>query len=231
MEPGTVTKATAVSMAFFLISSCNPQDPSALSENQKALAEAMAKNINLAEELAQLKIQLEEAQAKASQSEAVKMPSRAEVEKMLDLEGSKLKETAREQSPGSEVVSFGTWDLNIPSFERPFSCKAKLVLKGPNNSSQTLYWVGSANIKGEWTFTQTENLEPERIAQVIEEPKALSRADAGTGRNDPGEDRDPTIEPDGQKRDNGSPPPPAQEKPTPRYDIPLDKPVMGPGAR
>jgi len=230
MDLSTITKATAISIAFSLVSSCNPQDPSALSETQKALAEAMAKNINLAEELAQLKTELEEAKAKASQSEAVKMPSRAEVEKMLDLEGSKLKETARDQSPGSEVVSFGTWDLNIPSFERPFSCKAKLVLKDSSNLSKTLYWVGSANIKGEWTFTQAENLEPERLAQVIEEPKAPSRADAGTGRrNGPGEDRDSTIEPDGQKHGNG--PPPAQEKPTPEYDIPLDKPVMGPGAR
>lgn len=229
MNPGIVTKASAVSMAFLLISSCNPQDPSALSENQKALAEAMAKNINLAEELAELKIELEE--AKASQSEAVKMPSRAEVEKMLDLEGSKLKETAREQSPGSEVVSFGTWDLNVPSFERPFSCKAKLVLKSTDKLPQTLYWVGSANLKGEWTFTKAENLEPEKSIQILEGPKVPDKDDDDTGWIGPGEGREPVMEPEGRKQRKDPQPPPVQEKPKPKYDIPLDKPVMGPGAR
>ena len=207
-------------------------------EGQKALAEALAKNSRLAEEIAnlkgaldtevsRLKAELDEAKAKVKQSEAVKMPSVSEIERSLDLEGSKLKEAARQQVQGATVESFSTADLTIPSFERPFSCKAKAVLKEVNGTRRTLYWTGSANLKGEWKFAKSDNWEPKPVA--VEPPKVAAGDSSRVSLSDP--------EPPGAK-DNPAPPqpvkptpPPVREKPKPAYDIPLDRPVMGPGAR
>lgn len=233
--------ASATGMACLLLSSCNSEDPSAIREGQKDLAEALAKNSRLEEQIAdlkadrekevpQLKAELEAAKLKISKTEAVKMPTAAEIEKTLDLEGSKLKEEARQQVQGATVVAFSTADLTIPSFERPFSCKAKVVLKETNGSLRTLYWTGSANIKGEWKFTKSDNWEPKPVAS--EPPKVAvgdsSRVSLSDPEN-PGVKDSPVVPPTPAKPT----PPPVREKPKPKveYDIPLDRPVMGPGAR
>ncbi len=215
MKLAPVSLATLAALACLLSVSCNSADPSALSEGQKALAEAMAKNMRLEEEIAGLKTELEDARTKTSQVEAVKMPTIAEIESKLDLEGAKLKDDARQQFPKAKVESFGTWDLNIPSFDRPFSCKAKVVIKESSGSLRTLYWTGSANMKGEWIFETAENLEPKKA-----EPAVVEVA--------PPPVESPAVAPAAPKP---PPPPPVREKPKPKYDIQLDNPVMGPGAR
>ena len=218
MKLASVSVTTAAVLACLWSASCNSADPSAISEGQKALAEAMAKNIRLEEEITGLKAELEDTRAKTSQIEAVKMPTTAEIESKLDLEGAKLKDEARQQFPNAKVESFGTWDLNIPSFERPFSCKAKVVLKEASGSLQTLYWTGSANMKGEWTFAKTGNLEPKK-----EEP--------AVGQVAPPKIETPAVALEPPKPPKPPAPPPVREKPKPKYDIQLDNPVMGPGAR
>jgi hypothetical protein len=217
MKLAPVSLATLAATACLLSVSCNSADPSAISEGQKALAEAMAKNIRLEEEIAGLRTELEEARTKTTQVEAVKMPTISEIESKLDLEGAKLKDDARQQFPKAKVESFGTWDLNIPSFDRPFSCKAKVVIKESSGSHRTLYWTGSANMKGEWIFETAENLEPKKaepaVVQVAPPPVESPPVES------------PAVAPVAPK------PPPVREKPKPRYDIQLDNPVMGPGAR
>lgn len=180
----------------------------------------MAKNIRLEEEITGLKTELDEAHAKTREIEAVnvKMPTTAEIESKLDLEGAKLKDDARQQFPKAKVESFGTWDLNIPSFERPFSCKAKVVIKEAGGSLKTLYWTGSANMKGEWTFAKAENLEPKK-----EEPVVVQVA--------PPKIETPAVVPEPPKPPAQPKPPPVREKPKPKYDIELNNPVMGPGSR
>ena len=63
MKPAIFASATAASLVCCAILSCNTADPSAISEGQKALAEAMAKNLRLEEEIAGLKAELQEAKA------------------------------------------------------------------------------------------------------------------------------------------------------------------------
>ncbi|MEI6653858.1 MAG: hypothetical protein WCP45_03755 [Verrucomicrobiota bacterium] len=233
--------ACAIGMVCLLLPSCNSEDPSAMREGQKTLAEALAKNSRLEAEIAnlkaeldkevpRLKAELDEAKSKIKSSEPVKMPGVSEIERSLDLEGSKLKEEARQQVQGATVESFSTADLTIPSFERPFSCKAKAVLKEANGTRRTLYWTGSANLKGEWKFTKSDNWEPKPVA--VEPPKVAAGDSSRVSLSDP--------EPPGGAKDNPAPipqpvrPPPVKpppEKPKPAYDIPLDRPVMGPGSR
>ena len=220
----------AVGLFCPIVSSCNPDDPSALSENQKTLDVAIAKNKGLENELAGLKAELAEAKSTISQSKAVEMPTAAEIESKLDLESTKLKEEARRQIPNSKVESFGTWDLDIPSFDRPFSCKAKVVLKQASGEIQTLYWTGSANMNGEWSFSRAKNLETKQASLVSKDDPAESK---------PSEFEPPVLRKavadeqvkGGNENGRDKPTPPAVEKSKPKYDIPLDNPVLGPGTR
>jgi hypothetical protein len=200
--------------------SCNPEDPSAQREAQKLVAEAAAKNARLEEELAGMKAELEAANAKIMESEAQKMPTVSEIEGKLDAASSKLKDAARKQSPGATVESFGTWDLVIPSFERPFSCKVKAVIREANGLQRTVYWTGSADIKGEWTFASAENLEP----KAVPPPVTSNQGEAGDEGFEPPILR--PVDPGAARK-----PAPPKEKPKPKYDIPLDEPVMGPNSR
>jgi hypothetical protein len=222
MRTRTRVRLFAITFPALALLSCKTEDPSALGENQKALAEAVALNMRMEEEIASLRAELEEAKSKASVVEELKMPTLTEIESSLDLEGSRLKEKARQDFPDAKVESYKTWDLNIPSFEKPFSCKASMVISEPSGKIRTLYWLGTADIKGNWTFTPTENLEPAKPATAKPD-----EAEKNNGRKydiDPDNDP-PVLEPEKPTR----PEPPA--KPKPKYDIPLDNPVMGPGAR
>lgn len=247
MKLASISVATAVGLSCWWIPACNSADPSAISEGQKALAEAMAKNIRLNEEIAELKASLdkakadlEEAQAKSVQAEPPKLPSTAEVEAKLDQEIAKLKDEARQKYPGAKVESLGTgaWDLTSPS-DSPFTCKAKVVVKEANGTRQTLYWTGSANLKGEWQFKTAENLEPQPA-----EPPAVAKGAGDARKGDQaGDFEPPTLTPakdgeptnrtarDGPRQPARPQPPAAPEKPKPKYDINFDNPVMGPGSR
>ena len=258
MKLASISVATAIGLSCGLIPSCNPTDTSAILESRKALDEAMAKNIRLNEEISALKVQIEEAKSdldkaktegeaslvKTSQPEELKMPSVAEVEgAMLDQEIGKLKEQAKQQFPGAKVESLGTgaWDVISPS-DSPFSCKAKVALKEENGTRRTLYWTGSANLKGEWKFKVADNLE----TKPPDAPTAVVKSDVGTGSKKPEAPSDfvpPTLKvagdgesakrntKDAPKQPTRPKPPAAPEKPKQKFDINFDNPVMGPGSR
>jgi hypothetical protein len=254
MKPRYSIIASVIGLLLVVLPSCNPEDPSAVREGQKLMAETLAKNAKLEEEIVSLKAELEnggtkqkaesdqdvlklkadleeakarleDARASLTKSESVKMPSAAEIEKKLDLEGSKLKEEARQQYKGATVVGFSTADLIIPSFERPFSCKAKVTLREPSGTQRTLYWTGTASMKGEWTFTKSDSWES----------KAASADPVNTAANTTPSPEPPQVKPTPPVRPDPPPvrpePPQIKEKPKPKYDIQLDNPVMGPGAR
>lgn len=257
MKLASISAATAVGLSCLVISSCNSADPSAISESQKALAEAMAKNIRLSEEIAALKAENEEAkadlekaksdrdaaQAKPAKVEEPKMPSPSEIEGKLDQEVAKLKEEAKQKYPGAKVESLGTgtWDVTGPT-DSPFTCKAKVALKEANGTRRTLYWTGSASLKGDWKFKQAENLDAKQP-----DPQEVAKTDPATTppkADDPGEFVPPTLkvakdgEPVSRNTTKDTPrqptkpqPPPQPEKPKPKYDINFDNPVMGPGSR
>jgi hypothetical protein len=247
MKPRYSVIVSAIGLVLVLLPSCNPEDPSAVREGQKIMAETLAKNARLEEEIVslkaeiekggpklkaesdqdvlKLKAELEEAKARITQSEAVKRPSDAEIEKKLELEGLKLKEEVRQLHPEATEVGFITADLTIPSFERPFRCKAKVVFKEAGGTLNTLYWTGSANIKGEWQFAKADHWEP----------KVDKKPDADTGFKPP----TLTIVKDGDKRGLKDQPkqpdrtqqPDAPAQPKPKYDIDMKIPVMGPGSK
>ncbi len=222
MKALTRVRLFAITFPALALVSCKTEDPSALGESQKALAEVVAQKMRMEEEIASLRAELDEARSKASVAEELKMPTLAEIESSLDQEGSRLKEKARMEYPNAKVESYKTWDLDIPSFERPFSCKASMVVRDPDGKTRTLYWLGTADIKGNWTFTPAENLEPAK--PVAAKPDESEKNNGRKYDIDPENDR-PVLEPEKPIR----PEPPA--KPKPKYDIPLDNPVMGPGAR
>ena len=98
MKPAIFASATAASLVCCAILSCNTADPSAISEGQKALAEAMAKNQRLEEEIAGLKAELQEAKAalsKPSAPAAVPMPNFTEITSKLEKATAKLDEAAK----------------------------------------------------------------------------------------------------------------------------------------
>ena len=98
MKPAIFASATAASLVCCAILSCNTADPSAISEGQKALAEAMAKNLRLEEEIAGLKAELQEAKAtpkKSSEPAAVQMPNFTEITNKLEKATAKLDEAAK----------------------------------------------------------------------------------------------------------------------------------------
>jgi hypothetical protein len=218
-----------VTISSLALVSCKTEDPSALGESQKALAEAVAKNMRMEEEIAALRSELEEAKSKVGVASELQMPTRSQIEKGLDKQGALLKEKARQDYPNGTVESYKTWDLNIPSFETPYSCKVALVVREPSGKSHTLYWTGSADIKGNWSFTSAANLEPAN-------PVASKQAEPQRGPNreydiDP-ENDPPLIEPGPNiNTPSRSEPPAPPANPKPKYDIPLDRPVMGPGSR
>lgn len=82
-----ISVTTTIGLLCFAISSCNPADPSVISEAQKALAEASAKNIRLTDEVAALKTELKEAQAKTEQAEEQAKTKPVEIPKMPDITG------------------------------------------------------------------------------------------------------------------------------------------------
>lgn len=216
------------SAAFLTLLSCNTEDPSAAGETQRNLAAALAKNSSLEKEVASLTELLQQAQQSVAEAESMKMPTRAEIEKSLAIEGTKLQQVARDLHPDSKVEGFGTFDLNIPSFEPPFSCKAKVQLRDPSGKAKTLYWIGNATMKGEWKFEQAENLEP---TPVVKEIPANVAAPA------PVHDipmTDPLIPGKGASQPDAPSSQPKQaepEKPKVKYDIPLDNPVLKPKGR
>ena len=263
MKFAPISLVTAVGLSCLSVSSCNPADPSAIQEGQKVLAETMAKNMRLNDEIAALKSQLEQAKADAEKAktdrdaalakpakvEETKLPSATEVEARLDQEVAKLKDEARLKNPGSKVEGLSTWDVTNPG-DNPYSCKAKVSLTDAQGARQTLYWTGSANLKGEWKFKQAGNLEakpaeppaaqpteppPPKTVAKKEEPKEVKKPDADTGFKPP----TLTIVKDGDKRGlkdqpkppDRSPQPDAPEKPKQKYDIDLKNPVMGPGSK
>ncbi|MCW1914780.1 hypothetical protein OJ996_14430 [Luteolibacter sp. GHJ8] len=200
------TALPALGLLCLAAVSCNPEDPSAQREAQKLVAEAAAKNARLEDEVASLKAELATANSKISEAEAVKMPGVSEIEGKLDAALSKLRESARKSHPSATVEGVTTWDVVIPSPEKLFTCKAKALVREPNGLLKTVYWTGSADIKGEWTFTSAVDLEPK-----AQPPPVASTQDPS----------DPAPEPPPK-------PAPPKEKPKPQYDIPLDRPVMGP---
>ena len=101
------------SAAFLTLLSCNTEDPSAAGETQRNLAAALAKNSSLEKEVASLTELLQQAQQSVAEAESMKMPTRAEIEKSLAIEGTKLQQVARDLHPDSKVEGFGTFDLNI----------------------------------------------------------------------------------------------------------------------
>lgn len=218
------TKSLALPAVFLAILSCETHDPSALGELQRDLAEAVAKNTRLEEEISSLTDQLEEAKRQpVAEPEKVELPSRQEIEQSLAIEGTKLQQAARDLHPSAQVEGFSTFDLNIPSFETPFSCKAKVVLREPSGVAKTLYWVGKANMKGEWTFEKAENLEPDPV---------VSNQGTRQPNNDTKVDIPLTAPLDIPNNTPAPPAPPAPpKKPEPKYDIPLDNPVMKPRGR
>ena len=274
MKIASLSLVTAVGLACLAALSCNPADPSAIQEGQKALAETMAKNMRLNDEIAALKTQLDQAKtevekanadrdaalAKPAKAQETKMPTAAEVEAKLDVEVAKLKDEARQKNPGAKVEGLSTWDVTSPG-ETPYSCKAKVALTNANGTRQTLYWTGSANLKGDWIFKQAENLEtkqpetataaatgtapppepPKTVAKKDEpkepppEPKETKKPDADNGFKPPVL----TIVKDGDKRGLKDQPkqpdrpqqPDTPEKPKQKFDIDLKKPVMGPGSK
>ena len=265
MKFAPISFVTAVGLSLLFVPSCNPADPSAIQESQKALAEAMAKNMRLNEEMAALKSQMEQAKAevekaksdldaalaKPAKAEESKFPSAAEVESKRDQEVAKLKDEARQKNPGAKVEGFGTWDVTSPG-DTPYSCKAKVALTDAKGAHLTLYWIGSANLKGEWTFKPADNLEakaaeppavqppaqptePPKVVAKKEEPKVDKKPDADGGFKPP----TLTIAKDGDNRslkDQTRQPkqpeqPTAPEKPKQKFDIDLKNPVMGPGSK
>jgi len=205
MRTKRVVTYFALSTAFILACvSCNTEDPSAAGELQRDLAEALAKNLRLQEDVASLTQQLDAEKQSGAEAESMKMPTSAEIEQGLAIEGTKLKEEARKLHPNATVKSYTTLDLVIPSFETPFSCKVKVELLEPSGESKTVYWTGKATMKGEWKFEKAANLE--RTDTKPDIPLV-----------------DPVIEPRKQA--------PAPEKPEIKYDIPLKDPVLGPGSR
>lgn len=212
--------------ALLTLFSCNTDDPSAAGELQRNLAAALAKNSNLEKEVASLTEQLQQAQQSGAEAESMKMPTRAEIEKSLAIEGTKLQQIARDLHPDSKVEGFGTFDLNIPSFETPFSCKAKVQLRNPSGQAKTLYWIGNATIKGEWKFEQAENLEPAPVVKEVPAPTPAPVHDI------------PMTDPLIPGKGTSQPAPPSSqpkqaepEKPKVKYDIPLDNPVLKPRGR
>jgi len=256
---------TAVGLSCLCVPSCNPADPSAIQESQKALAETMAKNMRLNDEITALKNQVEQAKAEVEKAksdrdtavakpatvEEAKMPSAAEVETKLDQEVAKLKDEARQKNPGSKVEGLSTWDVTNPG-DNPYSCKAKVSLTDSKGSRQTLYWTGSANLKGEWKFKQAENLEakqaepltaqpppvqapePPKVAKK-DEPKEVKKPAADDGFKPPtltiAKDGDTRSLKDQTRQPKQPEQPTSAEKPKQKFDINLDKPVMGPGSK
>ena len=272
MKFAPVPLVTALGLWCLVEPSCNPADPSAIQENQKALAETMAKNMRLNDEIAALKSQLEQAKtdvekaktdvekakgdrdmalAKPAKAEEPKMPSAAEVEARLDQEVAKLKDEARQKNPGAKVEGLSTWDVTNPG-DNPYSCKAKVSLTDSKGSRQTLYWTGSANLKGEWKFKQAENLEakqaepltaqpppvqapePPKVAKK-DEPKEVKKPAADDGFKPPtltiAKDGDTRSLKDQTRQPKQPEQPTSAEKPKQKFDINLDKPVMGPGSK
>lgn len=218
--------------AILSLNSCKTEDPSAAGEIQRDLAQAIAKSKELEEEVASLTEQLELAQKSSAKAETMKMPTRAEIEQSLAIEGTKLQQVARDLYPDSKVASFGTFDLDIPSFEAPFSCKAKVQMLDPSGVLKTLYWTGNANMKGEWKFEKAENLEPQlptNDTPPVEQPdqKIVDNPDYDIPLTDP-------IKGQGQGQGDSNkqtPKPKAPEPPEVEYDITLDNPLMGPKGR
>ncbi len=215
MNLSRCASACLIGLGWCLLSSCNSEDPSAAREGQRALAEARANNTRLAEEIANLQAELEAAKSKINPSEAIQIPGAAEIEKKLELEGLKLKEEVRQLHPGATEVGFITADLTIPSFERPFSCKAKVVFKEAGGTLNTLYWTGSANIKGEWQFAKADHWDP----KVVRKPPEITFTPA------PPVAPPPPVEPT---------PPPVSVTPATKGDakyLPLNTPLNMGGSR
>lgn len=208
--------ATASSLGLFLVSSCESQDPAAIADLQRSLAEAQAKNAALSEEIASLNEQLQSAKSQPkSTPEPLKPPSRQDVEKKLAMEATVLQQAARELFPNATVESLTTYDLDIPSFETPFTCNVKVLMRDNSGKNHTLYWSGKGNMNGEWSFTKMEKPQPQPSAPPVEIAKTP----------------EPAPEP--------APTPPAPVAPTPKplanpeglKVIPLTDPVMAPKGR
>lgn len=231
--PMNPTRIALTAGTILALTSCETHDPSAMGEIQRDLAEALAKSDRLEQEVTSLTEQLEEARSQpAPEPESLKMPAREDIEKSLAIEATKLQQAARDLHPSATVEGFSTFDLNIPSFETPFSCKAKVLLREPSGGLRTLYWTGVANMKGEWKFVKAENLEPPPPPD-----------DQGGSREDPAKVKpnydiplDNPIEQPGSLTPNNpnsniTPKPAQPKKPEVKYDIPLDNPVLKPGGR
>ena len=220
--------------AILSLLSCNTEDPSAIGEIQRDLAESVAKNSRLEEEITSLTEQLQLVQKSGAEAGGMKMPTRAEIEQSLAIDGTRLKDAARELHPAANVESYRTFDLKIPSFEMPFSCIAEIQLREPSGKSTTLYWTGKANMKGEWQFDRAENLvakattsQPNTAAHP-QQPKEEFEHDIPLV--------DPLIQPPGSvasgaETNQPKQPASAPENPKVQYDIPLDNPVMRPKGR
>lgn len=220
------TLAAITSVAFLALFSCETQDPSAIGEIQRDLAEALANNIRLEDEVASLTEQLEHARNQpAAEPQNLEIPTREEIEKSMVIEATKLQQTARELHPNSEVKGLSTFDLKIPSFDTPFSCKAEIVLREPSGKIEKLYWIGNANMKGEWTFEKTGNLKPDTLANNQDNSQASDKSNHDIPLIDP------IMKPKNSTADapNVQRAPEQPKKPDVKYDIPLDNPVMKPG--
>jgi hypothetical protein len=249
MKTKRIALSAVSSVAFLAVLSCETHDPSAIGEIQRDLAEALAKNTRLEQEISSLNDQLDEAKRQpAPEPESAKMPSREVIEKSLAIEATKLQQSARNLHPNAQVEGISTFDLNIPSFETPFSCKAKVTLRDPSGSLKTLYWIGNANIKGEWKFEAAENLEPTLAAgnQAQQNPVNGQNTNSGNTKPAPAQPEkpkydipldNPVMNPPGSVAPQNpnsitKPAPPAPAQPEkPKYDIPLDNPVMKPRGR
>jgi len=218
----------SVSIALLALTSCESEDPSALGESQKALAEAVAQSARLEDEIASLRAQLDQAKAEAGAeptvvSESLKIPTLGELEASLGKQSAELMEKARQAHPGAQIEGYQAWDLNIPSFERPFSGKVRVIVREPNGQVKELYWIAAADLKGEWKFQQVDSLSAPGSATQDHATADNSRhVRPPTPDTEPAQDRNPAP--------TRRPEPPA-EKETPQYDIPLDRPIMGPGSR
>jgi hypothetical protein len=216
-------------MAVILsLNSCKTEDPSAMDEIQRDLAQAIAKSKKLEQEVASLTEQLDQAHKSSAKAESMKMPTAAEIEQSLAIEGTKLQQIARSQHPDSKIASFEFFDLDIPSFDTPFSCNAKVELIDPSGVLETLYWSGYANMKGEWKFEEAEHIEShltKNDTSPVIQPEPDNKKDSSF---------DMTLEKpiDGHSDINKQEPnPKPPELPETKYDIRFDNPLMGPKGR
>ena len=203
---------------MLLLASCKTEDPSVLGEARKALAEAYARNKMLEEEVTSLHEELEKTRHEADMATEAKSLSANEIRSRLTDAETQLKEKVLLDDPGAVEEGYSRWDLKIPSLEQSTTCKVSMVIRDSTGKLKTLFWLGSADSKGNWSFAPVEYLSPPgTLAAQVDGPPV-----------DPV--RQQELAPQEDTAGSHVPVEPAS-KPRPRFDIPLDNPIMGPGAR